>query len=280
MGNKNSTGKVRPVDIYTSRGEIINLKGKIINIPEGSWYNLGTSRVNKNKPAGALFDERYHVFGTEPELEAFYFRNHIVENPVCKLDNQGSVVFAPNIEDIEKVPESYLQNLCYFNLIGLQTKGKIVEIIDADTVDICFHLKLSFLYNPRPNLDEPEGKKQQISLITSSKPTSPKIADSGLFIKMRARLANIDAAEHQSLQGILATQKMTQLFATTKNIVYIQCQEFDKYGRILVDLYSDPNYKNYLNYYLIQNPDPVLGVLAEKYSGKTKSDYMKNLPTV
>lgn len=282
MGGKNSTQKIIPADIYTSRGEIINLKGKIIHVPEGSWYNLGTSRVNKNLPktAGILYDEQYHVFGIEAELEAFYFRNHITQNTVCKLDQQGSAIFAPNTEDIEKVPEAYLNNLCNFNLIGLRTKGKITYVVDGDTVDICFHVKLSFLYGQRPNLDEPEGKRQQISIVHSSKPTSPKITDSGLFIKMRARLAGVDSAEKNTTQGIRAKEIMTALYAKNNNTVYIDCQEFDKYGRILVDLYSDPGYRNYLNYYLIKNPDPVLGVLATNYGGGTKSEYMKNLPVI
>jgi endonuclease YncB( thermonuclease family) len=279
MGNRNSTPKIVPVDLYTSRGEIINLKGHIITIPEGSWYNLGTSRVNKNRPANVLFDERFHVFGTQNDLEGFYFRNHIIENQVCKIGTP-TVAFAPNTNDIEKVPETLIDNLCTFNLIGLRTKGKVTNVVDGDTIDICFYVKLSFLYNPRPNFHESEGKKQQNTLVSSIKPQSPKIADSGLFLKMRARLNGIDAAEHNVSQGVLATQMMAQLYAKTNNIVYVDCNEFDKFGRILVDLYADQEYKQYLNYYLIDHPDPKLGVLAEYYGGKTKSDYMKTLPTI
>ena len=278
MGGNNSK-KVSPVDVYSSRNEVLALNGKIINLKKGGWYNLGTNRENINLPAGVLFDEKYKVFGTSGELEGFYYRNHITTNLVCNPNVLGSVVYAPNTEDIEKVPQNYLDNLCEFNLIGLQTKGKITSVRDGDTIDIAFYVKLSYLFNHRPNLEEPEGKHQQVSVLKSVKPESAKVQDSGLFIKMRARLANIDSAEKATKQGKLAMEMMDNLYKETNYIVYARMQEMDKYGRVLIDLYKDPEYKKYLNYYLINNPDPKLGVLAVRYAGDTKSEYMKNLQT-
>jgi hypothetical protein len=267
---------------------IYNLKGKEIPKIEDGYYNLGTNRRNKDKRKELIYDENFRIGGSLQEVQAFYNINHITENTVCDIKGKNTILFAPDIDDIAKIPNDLIEALCIFNLLGLRTKAKIVEILDADTMILCFMIPLKFLSEPqfyqhdRKSIESPTAKthQKQKVLIKSSKPTSRKIQEGGLYVKMDCRLLNIDAAEHDRKEGILATELTKKLYESLNYICYIQCGTMDKYGRLLIDIYEDENYTKYLNYYLVDHPDPKLGVLAERYNGTTKSDYMKNLPKV
>ncbi len=116
--------------------------------------------------------------------------------------------------------------------------------------------------------------------MKTEKPSSKKVSESGLFTVFNCRLLNMDAAESNTAQGQKSIEVTKQLFKKYNNVLFVRCGAFDKFGRLLVDLYSDSSYRNYLNFYLIEHPDPVLGVLATKYNGGTKEEYMKSLPVV
>ena len=284
MGTSHSKKKkqcYRPIIVY-------NLKAhEIPHIDEG-YYNLGTNRKNKDKRTELIYDENYKVGGTVEEMREFYRINHITENTVCKLNVENSVLYAPNVDDVAKIPVTMIDALQPFSLSGLRTKARVVEVIDGDTIYCVLYLPLKFLFEPkyyqheRKSIEEKSSQKhmKQAALLKSSKPTSKKIQEGGLFLKFDCRLLNMDAAEHDTQQGILATKLTKDLYESLGNIVYIDCYGFDKYGRLLIDIYADESYSKYLNFYLIEHPDPKLGVLAMKYDGQTKSDYMKNLPTV
>lgn len=286
LSNSKKKEKIAPSAV------IYNLKGKEIPELENGYYNLGTNRKNKQSKTGSeyLTDETFHVFGTEEEMRAFYQINHITENTVCDTKGKNTILYAPNEEDPEKLPEDLVDAICPFNLFNLQTKARLKSLYDSDTFDLLIFVPLNFLYSPKyyqherktvESKDE-RGHKgvKQVALLKSIKPTSKKIETAGLFLVFNCRLNNVDGAESNTAQGTRATQLMLELFKSYNNIVYVRLGYPDKYGRMLVDLYADKEYKKYLNYYLVENPDPVLGVLATKYSGGEKAEYMKNLPKI
>lgn len=274
---------------------IYNLKGKEVPKIEEGYYNLQTNRHNKDKRAGLIYDDFYRVGGTTEELNAFYEINHIIENRVCEAQ-KNTILYAPNTEDISTIPDDLLESLCPFNLAGLRTKCKVINVLDGDTFYIALFVPLKFLYTPKYYQHESKAGQERKSvteekhettahmkqtvLLKTSKPSSKKITEGGLYMVFDCRLLGYDSAEHDTAQGKLATKLTIELFKKYNNILYVQCGYFDKYGRLLVDLYSDSLYKNYLNDYLYKHPDPVLGVLALPYSGATKSEYMKNLPVI
>jgi hypothetical protein len=292
MGSRNSKNKshVAPNAI------IYNLKGKAITKSEDSWYNLGTNRANKTKRTGMEYDDNYKVGGTPEELTAFYDVNHITEGRVCDVSGKNTILYAPNTDDIEKIPINLIDSLCPFNLFGLQTKCRITNVYDGDSIHVCAYIPLKFLYTPkfyqheykserRSSVDETKNMSntahsKQVALVKSIKPTSEKIAEGGLYMVFDCRLLGVDAAEKNTAQGVRAAEVMKELYLRTNNIVYVRFGYPDKYGRMLIDVYSNSQYTDYLNDYLIRHPDPVLGVLATGYQGGTKSDYMKNLPTL
>ena len=86
--------------------------------------------------------------------------------------------------------------------------------------------------------------------------------------------------ESNTEQGQLATKMTIEKYNSLNNIVYVSCGGFDKFGRLLVDLFENKDFSGYLNYYLLDHPDPKLGPLAYHYEGKEKSEYAKNLPKI
>ena len=69
--------------------------------------------------------------------------------------------------------------------------------------------------------------------------------------------------KEQKDRAILAKERLIQMLETTNFIVNIKCGEFDKYGRVLVQIYSSQFTKS-LNQLLIDENH------AYAYFGKTK----------
>ena len=290
MGNSNSGSKSKKTKQLTPPIIIYNLKGREIPKLLEGYYDLATNRRNKNPKPELIVDETYKVMGNEYELRAFYEINHITTDTVCSLKNTNNVIYAPNINDVSKLPVEYLNNLCPFNLSGLQSKARVVNVLDGDTWDLVLYLNLSFLFTPRYYARERKNSTveikdsseyyKQVSILQSSDPKSKKIQEGGLFIMLNCRLMGVDAAESKTAQGKLATELTIKKLESLNNIVYVNLLGPDKYGRTLIDVFEDSEHSKYLNFYLIDYTDPKLGKLAEKYNGGTKSTYMKDLPNI
>lgn len=188
----------------------------------------------------------------------------------------GSGVYQLQTNDIEAIPNEILSSLCNFKLVNLRVKAKVIYVVDGDTVDLAFFLPFEHL--TRTHLEGRGLNRRPVQpALTFGHGTN---AQSGMVVRYRCRLNGIDAAESKTQQGQLATRLMREKFTSLNNIVYIVGSAMDLYGRLLVDLYEDPGYQRNFTRYLIGIVDPVLGRIAEAYEGGTKSEYMKNLPTV
>lgn len=118
-----------------------------------------------------------------------------------------------------------------FTLNGFKTDAKIVYVYDGDTVHIVFKY-----FNE--------------------------------YYKWNCRIAHVDTPElrtknqDEKIKGYETRDKLKELILD--KIVKVHCLEFDKYGRLLVDLYIDDIY---VNQWLIDND------LAKKYEGGTKEKW-------
>jgi len=126
-----------------------------------------------------------------------------------------------------------LKNAEYFTLVGLNKKARIVSVYDADTVDA-----LIFLHDR--------------------------------FYKFKLRLSGIDTPEIKPLKKIenrdlhVSCAKKCKEYLSSlilNKIVNIECLEFDKYGRLLVNIIHD---NMNINDHLISKK------YAKRYEGKTK----------
>ncbi len=115
-----------------------------------------------------------------------------------------------------------------FTLNGFKTEAKVVHVYDGDTIHIVF-----------------------------------KYFDN--FYKWNCRISHVDTPElrtkneEEKRKGYEVRDKLRELILD--KIVNVQCLEFDKYGRLLIELYIGDIY---VNQWLIDNN------LAKQYEGGTK----------
>lgn len=123
-----------------------------------------------------------------------------------------------------------------FSFDGYKTQGKVVYVYDGDTVHIVIPLK-----------------------------------ETNQLVKIKTRLNGIDTPEmrvpEQKQQAIKAKSRLNELLQETQYLVNVHCGNFDKYGRVLVDIYS-PKYDLSINQILVNEG------YAYEYHGKTKRDFI------
>lgn len=107
------------------------------------------------------------------------------------------------------------KSLPLFNLNGHRTFGKVVDVYDGDTCTIVLKW---------------EGKYRKFKCRCYGY-DSPE---------MKPRL-NVENREEIISKAKLARDRFKQL---TKDIINIECLNFDKYGRLLVNLYKNDCYIN------------------------------------
>jgi endonuclease YncB( thermonuclease family) len=120
------------------------------------------------------------------------------------------------------------KDLSRFKLSSIQTQGKVLSIYDGDTLDLALILPLSQL--------------------TSCIQCNPNVLNESIIMRMKCRLAHLDAVELKTPNGkeaknILSTMCMDK-------IIHCHLGDFDKYGRLLVDLYLD---SIHINSYLVSS---------------------------
>ncbi len=148
-----------------------------------------------------------------------------------------------------------------FSLNGIKTSGKIVEIYDGDTCKIVL-LNNNILqkFNCRINgIDTPEMKPPL------SKPNR-EIEIKNAY-RCRNRLTQLCTSTNISMNTDIDSDVKKVSLDTNTKIVYVECLEFDKYGRLLVNIYDQESPKISYNDILINEG------FAKKYNGGTKDEF-------
>lgn len=140
----------------------------------------------------------------------------------------------------------------YFSLSGYNTCAKVVDVIDGDTVVIVVSFMNTFLkFNCRLiNIDTCEVHSR-----------NEKIKEKGL----QARNRVIELLSKQIVADLdLSRKDVRNIFKTNCCIVFVKCFEFDKYGRLLVDIYEKEDDTESISTMLVKEK------LAYVYTGATK----------
>lgn len=181
---------------------------------------------------------------------------------ICK--KTGSVILSDSSAKIEEIPYEELDALCNFSFNGLMAKARLMYLVDGDTFDLAFFCPLDIFTKKIT-----EGKKQGPRAILN--------ADGGLFVKRRCRLYGLDAAEHNTVRGPIATQLFKDYTLKGGDVkewyVYIQCFGDDKYGRLLVKIYEDSQFTKPLEDKLLAYRHSEYGAVYNSYYGKTKQTF-------
>ena len=157
-----------------------------------------------------------------------------------------------NLEDATKdIPE--------FSLHGLTLQGKIVELYDADTCKIVLPLQDTlYKFTCRlTGIDTPEMKPLKSKANRDKEIIWAKQA--------RAELLRLICPGDASFDHLdIKKEEIVHILAKNKQLVTVKCYEFDKYGRLLVDLFGLIDKEKSFNDILIEKN------MAVKYGGGTK----------
>jgi endonuclease YncB( thermonuclease family) len=148
-----------------------------------------------------------------------------------------------------------------FSLNGQTLLGKVVEIYDGDTCKIVlnnnnnlqkFNCRLLGLDTPemKPPINKPH---RDIEILNAH--------------KCRNKLIQLTTLNNLNIDSILKKNDVNALLKLNKNILIIKCHEFDKYGRLLVELLPNETSKS-INQILIDEG------YAKSYDGGTKDIYL------
>lgn len=156
-----------------------------------------------------------------------------------------------NIDDVQE-----------YTLCGVKTFGKIVDVYDGDTCKIILLNKNELQrFNCRlKSIDTPEMKplKNKINRDIEIKNA----------IKCRNKLIELSTNCKINLEDNLTKKEIKDLIKTNTKVIPIQCYEFDKYGRLLVELYNE---NKIINNLLIESG------YAKKYNGGAKEEFFKDV---
>jgi endonuclease YncB( thermonuclease family) len=143
-------------------------------------------------------------------------------------------------------------------LEGLTTIGKVVEVYDGDTCKIVLiNDKKLLKYNCRlNNIDCPEIKP-----IKNTQNRELVIKEA---LKARNRLVQLSTNCDCELDNEFSKKEIIKLLKSNTKIIQIECNKFDKYGRLLVVI---SNGKNIINDTLINEG------YAKKYNGGKKEEF-------
>ena len=146
-----------------------------------------------------------------------------------------------------------------FSLCGITLTGKVVEMYDADTCKIALPLQNTFYkFTCRLNgIDTPEMKPRKDKINREAEIIWAKKARNELLsLVCNNKIDNLE----------IKKEEIITLLKNNKNLVNVKCLEFDKYGRLLVELYNKDNINNLKSF----NDILVEKNLAVKYFGQTK----------
>lgn len=144
-----------------------------------------------------------------------------------------------------------------FTLDGTQMWGKVVHIYDGDTVHIVFIINNNYskFACRMAHIDTPEMASKNIKEKESA---------------IKARNYLFEQVTDIKITSEVTKKDLDILCEKSQKLIWVKCFEFDKYGRLLVELYHNDKSIRSINTEMIDNN------LALPYEGKTKETFDSN----
>ena len=166
-------------------------------------------------------------------------------------------------------PNDALLNCTFDNtpelsLCGMTLKGRVLSCYDADTCKIALPiLNTYYKFTCRLNgIDTPELKPRKDKVNRDNEILLAKKARAELLkmmcdIELASNFDNLD----------IKKDDVIKLLQNNKKIITVKCLEWDKYGRLLVELYDKEDNEKSFNTLLVEKN------LAYNYDGGTKKPW-------
>lgn len=245
----------------------IRILGTMENILD--FWKLNLSRLGQTLPKGTEFDNV--IFNPFEDIE-FLSRDASDRSQACFSNMLNSTIPIAQTMDVEKLSDDFINKICRFSFSGLFVKGKVVNIIDGDTLDVVIFVPMGILSAARKS-------KLNDDLHIAAIPTKG-FEKNGFFARIRIRMYGYDAAEKNTKAGKCAKELLEEKISSLKNIVWCQFIETsiatEKYDRVLAVLYEDENKTTILNDYLFRRESETGIKMVFPYLGKTKKKFDSN----
>lgn len=153
-----------------------------------------------------------------------------------------------------------------FNLKGRDFPCKVVSAYDGDTV------KLVFFMNGEPTkfscrlagIDTPEMHPK----VGANDPNAEQKKAVETILAKTARNRLVELATNIKVTGNPTNKQMTEQLAENTRVIHVVCDDFEKYGRLMVHLYPDESKQKSINQILVEEK------LAKTYSGGKKEPWV------
>lgn len=135
------------------------------------------------------------------------------------------------VELEDKLSKCCINDVPEFSLNGIKTIGKVVDVYDGDTCKIIlvngnilmrFNCRLKFL--DTPEMKPPKNKPNRDIEITNA-------------IRCRNKLIQLTTNCEIGLDDKLTKTQLSKLLDSNTKVIKVHCYEFDKYGRLLVEIH-------------------------------------------
>jgi endonuclease YncB( thermonuclease family) len=156
-----------------------------------------------------------------------------------------------------------------FSLDGKNMWGKVVYVYDGDTAEIVFKIDEKLVkFNCRlTGIDTPEIVPKNI--------VDEKLRNQETILAIKSRNYLISRVVNIPIEKEFINKDEVKIFcAKSSKLVWIKAYEFDKYGRLLVELYDDNNALKSFNQEMIDKK------YAIKYDGRTFSKKFRDLENI
>jgi len=149
-----------------------------------------------------------------------------------------------------------------FSLNGLLMYGKVVYVYDGDTVHIVFNYNnILTKFNCRLIfIDSPEICPKNIKDIT--------LRNLEIDAAIKSRNFLLERVSNVLIKNLnMNKTEIKELCKESTKLIWVKCYEFDKYGRLLVELFETKESIISINQLMIKNNYAVL------YNGGTKKEF-------
>lgn len=206
-------------------------------------------------------------------MGSFCTINNYVDEKNCKTEQLNNFSLSDNKNKTiiallqENNNNNELKNMSddveEFTLNGYQTIAKIVYVYDGDTVHSVFKLNNKMVkFNCRLNgIDSPEMIPKNIE--------DKHLRELEMFSAIKSRNYLIEKVTDQKIEDKLTKAEIKELCKKSNKLVFIKCYNFDKYGRLLIDIFDENN--NSINQQMINDKQAV------SYNGGTKIPFEYNI---
>ena len=162
-----------------------------------------------------------------------------------------------------------------FSLSGICTFGRLVDIIDGDSLSIILPVLNNFYkYNVRLNgIDTCEMKSKS----QENKELALKAQKTLLELVVPLTQSALAGKVDQNYEGELTRKNIKEILDKKITTVFVECLDFDKYGRLLANVYKHGDLGSSpinLSDYLLQHK------LAYVYTGNTKLTEKQQIETL